>query len=75
MSCPDDDGRRRSSASILYGLPNAGVKLHGGLGAGPMRSSVLGGGTTAAPAGREPCQLERLVRLPTPHEPPQGHGT
>ena len=44
--------------------PNAGVKLHGGLGAGPMRSSVLDGAWAATMAGREPCQLERLVRQP-----------
>jgi hypothetical protein len=29
-----------------------------------MRSSVLGGARTAALAGREPCQLQRLVRWP-----------
>ena len=31
-----------------------------------MRSSVLGGGKNVALAGREPCQLVRLVR-PLPY--------
>ena len=48
-------------AGPFRGPANAGVNLHGGLGAEPMRSSVFDGARTAELAGREPCQFQRLV--------------